>query len=310
MENESTGSLESVEPTEVENTDPTENENQDDQLEQVEPTKEEAPKRRVEKFKFKIDGQEIEEDVDLDDKEALQRDLQLSRAAKKRMLEAQEDRRKAFEIVQAFEKDPANILRRLGTKGREAAENFLLEQLEEERLSPEQKRMKELEERLNKYELSEKEQREQIEAQRMQAMEVKEAENYQKIIIESLKKSGLPQTPDAAKKMAYLLKKNLELGLDLTAEELAEEAKKEVTGYLGSLFGNADAETIIKAFGPEILKKIRAYDIEQFKKTKMGSSFSPRNRQTEQTQSQSVDKQSYLSPEEWMNQTNKRLGIN
>jgi hypothetical protein len=282
-----------------------ESENQDG----VKTAKPQTPvQKRIEKFKFKIDGEETEEEVDLDDRENLQKELQLARAAKKRMAEAQDAKRKAFEIAQAFEKDPASILRRLGAKGREAAEMFLLEHLQEEALTPEQKQYRQMQQELDGYRNKDKEAKERSEQERISKLESDQAQHYQSVIIEALEKSDLPKSPENVKRMAFLLRQNLKLGLDLSPEELAQEAKNDVTSYLGSMFKNASAETIIKVFGPEILKKLRQHDIEQFKKTKLGGMRPSSSSKT--TSDESVNtKKDYLTPDEWLAETNKRLGL-
>ena len=51
--------------------------------------------------------------------------------------------------------------------------------------------------------------------------------------------------------------KNLELGLDLSAKELAEEARKEYMMSISHLTKDATAEQIVKILDPEVLKKLR-----------------------------------------------------
>lgn len=233
--------------------------------EKKEEEKKEEVQKLLRKFKLKVDGQEIEEEIDLNNEEALIKELQLAKAAKKRMAEAQEAKRKAYEIMQSIDQDPANLLKRLGPKGYELAEQMLIEKMQDEMLTPEQKQLKQMERELAKYKEQEKLIKEQEEAQRQQALEAQQAEHYQKTIIEALEKSGLPKTPDAVKRMAFLLHKNLDLGLDLTATELAEEAKKEYRMSIQQLAKDATPEQLINLLDPEILKKLRKYDTDQFK---------------------------------------------
>ena len=136
---ETGGAVESApESTEVVNEQvETQDEGQEGQ-EQVE-KKAEIPQALKKKLKLKVDGEEIEDEIDFNDEEGLKRKLQLSYAAKKRMEEAKAAKAKAFEIIKAFEEDPANVFKKLGPKGREAAERFLLEQLQEEAMDPKDK---------------------------------------------------------------------------------------------------------------------------------------------------------------------------
>lgn len=259
----------------------------------------------LKKFKLKVDGEEIEEEIDLADEERLVRELQLAKAAKKRMAEAQEAKRKAYEIAQAFEQDPASILRRLGDKGYEYAEQVLLEKLQREMMTPEQRQLAEMKAKLEQYEKMEAEQKRQQELAQQQALEAKIAQEYQQKIISALDKSGLPKTPEMAKRMAYLLQKNMELGLDLDAEDLAQEAKNEVMGLIGSLSKDADAEKLLALIGKENLKKIDKHRVQQLKQKQIGGS--PSKPLTQGSLPRRGEQKRQMTWEEWQEETEKRI---
>lgn len=273
-------------------------------VEEKEEKKEEVQKL-LKKFKLKVDGQEIEEEFDLNNEEALIKELQLAKAAKKRMAEAQEAKRKAYEIMQSIDQDPANLLKRLGPKGYELAEQMLIEKMQEEMLSPEQKQLRQMEQELAKYKEQERALKEQEEQSKLQALEAKQAEHYQKTIIQALEDSGLPKTPEAVKRMAFLLHKNLELGLDLSAKELADEARKEYVMSLSQITKDATPEQLINLLDPDILKKLRKYDTDQFKaKNKFTNLKTP-------SQSHAMPpiskERGYQTLDEWQEELNARM---
>lgn len=74
------------------------------------------PKRQ---FKFKVDGKEIVEEYD---DAAVQRRLQMALAAEKRIREANEQTQQARQILEAFQADPVDAMRRF--YGDEAVEKF------------------------------------------------------------------------------------------------------------------------------------------------------------------------------------------
>jgi hypothetical protein len=288
-------------------------ENQDEGLvggeEQVQS---EAPPKELEKqiqnmkrkFLLKVDGEEFEEEFDLADEESLKRELQLARAAKKRMAEAQDAKRKAFELVQGFEKDPASILKRLGPKGYEYAEQVLLEKLQNEMMSPEQRKLAEYEAKIKQYEDLERSQKEEQEKAQQQALETKHAEHYQKVIIEALDKSGLPKTPDMAKRAAYLLQKNLELGLDLDASDLVSEMKKDVLSMVKGLVGSAEGDQLLEILGQDTAKKIRRHDIQTIKQKQLNG-VKPIYQGSPAPQTSK--KKGYVSFDEWQEEVSRRL---
>lgn len=267
--------------------------------------KKEEIKSLIKKFKLKVDGEEIEEEIDLGNEEQLIKELQLARAAKKRMAEAQEAKRKAYEVMQSIDQDPANLIKRLGPKGYEIAEQLLLEKMQEDMLTPEQKQLKQMERELAKYKELEKQQKEEAERAQAQAQEAKQAEHYQKVIIDALEKSGLPKTPDSAKRMAFLLHKNLELGIELDAVDLALEAKKEYQESIRNLSKNATAEQLVQLLDPEIIKKLRKYDTDQLKsKQKFPGTKTPSQSHAIQPASKA---RGYQTLEEWQEELNNRL---
>jgi hypothetical protein len=223
---------------------------------------EQTQQAQLKKFKLKVDGEEFEEEIDLANEGELTKRLQLAKAAEKRIGQAKSEKAKAMEILKAFED---GTLLKKHPKARELAEQLLVEQLQNEMLSPEQRELMEL----KKY----KEDREKSELERQKALEMAEAQQkesaiaqqFQKTIIDALDKSGLPKTPDMAKRMAYIMKKNLDLGLSLTPEDLAAEVKSELNGLLKALIGGAEGEQLISLFGDDVAKKIRAYDVKKLK---------------------------------------------
>jgi hypothetical protein len=259
----------------------------------------------IRKLSMKIDGEDVEEDYDLSNEEQLKKDIQLARAAKKRMAEAQDQKRKAYDLVQQFEQDPASVLKRLGPKGYELAEQLLLEKIQGDMMTPEQKQLAELKAKLEKYEMSEKQQKEQAKLQEESAAEQKQSEYYQQVIIQALEKSGLPKTAESAKRMAFLLYKNAELGLDLDADDLAMEARKETEGYISALSKDSDAEKLIKLLGPEVVKKIRKFDLDNLKKKQLGQN--PTKQLTQSSTKAPSQGKKYQTFEEWQEETNKRL---
>lgn len=269
------------------------------------PTKAEV-KEMKEKFTYKVDGEDVEEEIDLSNKEELTKRLRLSRAAEKRMAEAKAEKSKAFDIVKAFENDPASILKRLGPKGREAAEAFLLEQIQDEMMTPEQKRALKDQQELEGYR-TEKQKREDASKKAEEtAAEDKYRMTFENTILEALKKANLPKTPQLVADMARFLKKNLQMGLELDADDLVKEVKNDKINTLKALAHEATPEQLLEIFGPEIANKIRKHDLKSLQE-KQQTVF---GQKATVQQSERTDKESKpQSIEEWRESVNKRVGL-
>lgn len=263
------------------------------------PTQVQAAKERL---KLQVDGQEIEKEVDWNDKESLKKELQLAAAAKKRMGEAGSLKNQALQIIKAFESGDHSILAK-HPKGREIAEAFLMAQIQEEGLTQAEKdqraKDKELEEWRNKDKTAKEKEQQAAQAKR----ETELIQSFQKTIIDAIDKTGLPKSPELVKRMAGLLQKNLKLGLDLTADELAVEVKNETTGMLKAILGNATGAQLIEMFGPEIAKQIRKHDIETLKAK---ANLPPAGKKPEVVVNEQP-KKGYMTPDEWKEEIARRV---
>lgn len=232
------------------------------------------PQPNKKKFKVKVDGNEEEMELDLNDEAALIRHLQMSKAASKRMNEAATTRKQAEQFIQALQQDPMRVLndpRVMGEeKFRAIAEQFLSKKLQEQMLTPEERKRIEMEEKLRTYEDQEKSQKQEAEAKQIEQLEQHYAQQYQKTIIEALQGSNLPKNPFTVRRMAELMQKNLQHGLELEPQHLAQLVKQDYQSELVSLIGGSDADQIIAMFGDDLANKIRKHDLAKFKSSQPG----------------------------------------
>lgn len=233
------------------------------------------------KLKLKVDGQELEEnlpfEVDENNKdqvEYLKRNLQMSKAASKRMQESAADRKQAEQLIQALQNDPMRVLndpRIMGEeKFRNIAEQFLAKKLQEQMLTPQERKQIEMEERLRTYEEAEKKQRDQAEQEQIKQLEEHYAQQFQKTIIDALQGSNLPKNPFTVKRMADLMQKNLQYGLELDSKYLAQLVKEDYQKELINLINGSEADQIISMFGEDVTNKIRKHDLAKFKASQTG----------------------------------------
>lgn len=296
---------ETNEATENQNVSPEVEQTEDTQTESQPETTKEQVQSLIKKFKLKVDGQEFEEEIDLGNEAQIIKKLQLAAAAQKRMAEAQDTKRKAYDIIQAFEQDPGSILKRLGDKGYQTAEQILLDKMQQEMMTPEQREMAQMKAELEEFRRAKKEAEEKAEAEKLSALETKYAQEFQDKIMSAVDKSGLPKTPEIAKRMAYLLQKNLEHGLDLDANDLAEQARSEILGVINSITKDAQAEQLLGLLGQDVWKKVDRYRVAELKKKQLGGS--PSKSLTQSSYKPRSKDNKPMSWDEWNEQINERL---
>jgi len=100
-----------------------------------------APK----KYKLKVDGREEELD-----EESVSKLAQMGRASSKRFQEAAQSRKQSEDFIKMLKEDPASVLTNpaIGIDLRKFAEDYLMKQYEQEKMTPEQRQMKDYEARL------------------------------------------------------------------------------------------------------------------------------------------------------------------
>jgi hypothetical protein len=266
----------------------------------------EPPKSLKEKFKLKVDGEEFEEEIDFADKEGLRKRFQMAHAARKRMDEAAAEKKKAYELAKLLNDDPEALLAKLGPKGKEAAEKFLLKQIQESMLSPEEKQRREEMSELEALRKEKKEREEKAKADELAAHEAKYAEQYQKTIIDALEAVKLPKSPVAVKRMADLLSKSIDRGYELDAQDLAAEYKEQVRAELLALTGDADGDQLVEIFGQDIAKKIRTSDVRRLTE-KQSKLMNESKKFNDEAPPQNPKQTRPMSMDEWREMINKRL---
>jgi hypothetical protein len=214
--------------------------------------------------KLKIDDQEVDEEEVLKiykerkgHQQAANKILQEGKAAKKQAEEfvrMMKDKGKLFEAIQKLGHDPRSL-----------AEEFLAAQLEEEMLDPRERELKQAKQKLQMYEEMEKAKKAETERRRDEELKKKYAEDYQKQFIDALKETQLPPTKPMVAEMAKYIHRAAKMNFEMTAKEAAQLVKEDLQNSYMHLYGEADAETLVRLLGDQALQKIRTYDTGKLK---------------------------------------------
>lgn len=203
-------------------------------------------------YKLKIDGEEVEVSED-----ELLSGYQTRKASQKRFEDAAKLRKEAEQTLEYLKKYPSQALEKLGFNVRELAENYIAEQLDLESMTPEQKRIREYEQKLRAYEDREKgiaDQKAQEEAARLRTHY---EQDYSTKIQEALQTANLPKTPYTVKRMAQLMSQALEQGYDVNPKDIVHIVKEDYINDFKQLWGASDGDTLINILGKDVADKIR-----------------------------------------------------
>ena len=220
------------------------------------------------KYKVKIDGAESEVDED-----ELIRSYQLRQTADKRMQEATQARKQAEEFVHLLKHDPVKLLTdpRIGHDMKKIAEDYLISQLEEEQMTPEQKELKKTKAELQKYESWKKEQEEAAVRSRDEQLTQHYQNHYQQEIITALEGSGLPKTQGTVNRMIYYMSQALQNGYELSAKDVTDLVMSDYVKETRELYQNVPEEVLLKLLGDDVAKKVVKSDLNKLKKNPAAS---------------------------------------
>lgn len=213
-----------------------------------------APSPVPKRFRLKVNGAEREVE------EAQYHTLaQKGLAADERWREAQRVQAERDELERMLQENPIELLRKRGLDVDYLTAQYVLKQAEAEQETPEQRKIREYEEKLQSYE---REKAEAAEAERQAAFQAKQEasrQEYGEKFSSALEKAGIPRGPQAAwalSRMAQLEMQNLEQGLEFTADQLAQIVSSDMLTEQHSLFGALDGEPLLERLGPELVQKV------------------------------------------------------
>lgn len=256
------------------------------------PTKS-AAQEAMRKHKLKVDGQEIE----VDDEE-LKRGYTHQKAANKKLQEGLRAKKQAEEMVRLLKTDPLKVLSdpRIGHDVRKLAEEYLASQLEDEMLDPREKELRQYKKELAAYKESEKKKQDDELRKRDQALKAKYSEDYTNQFVDALKTTGLPATKGMVAEMAKYIHRAAGMKFEMTAKEAAQLVREDIEMAHRNLYGEADAETLVKLIGEQGLAKVRTFDTSRLKDPN-SQLKTPETQGEPNTRKRNSGKR--MSPQEW-----------
>lgn len=222
--------------------------------------------KNIRKLKLKIDGKDVEEEIDLNNDQELAKHLQLSKVAQKRMQESAEERKKIEYILQNLQKNPEEVMRQLGLDPEDFAVQLLNKKIADNQKSPEQRMIEQLQKEVEEA----KRQREEENNTRRDA----EIKRYQKEfehkledgIIGALKEANLPNKPYVVKRFAENMLIALEQGINLEVRDLTPLVKRDLENDIKELFAASPDEFISEMIGKDRFNNMRKKQVASVKK--------------------------------------------
>jgi hypothetical protein len=142
--------------------------------------------------------------------------------------------------------------------------------IEPEKLTEDQKKLREAEKQIKKY-ADEAKQREQAKQQAEQEeLTAKARGEIQQQIIEALETNALPKTNFTVRRLAYWIQRNQANGFNAPTSLLVSQVRNEFNSSMRDMVESADGEALVQLLGDGIIQKLRKYDLEQLRKMRGG----------------------------------------
>lgn len=225
------------------------------------------------KLKAKVNGRQIDVEIDPNNEEELLRYVQKALASDEKFEEAANLRKSVSQLVEALKTNPLEILRRpeLGIDIKALAEQVLNQELEDMSKTPEQKKLEEMERKLKEYE----EERTKLEEAKRQAEISKfQEEAFRQLdedITGALATSDLPKSPYVIKRIADTMIEAVNLGYaDVSVKDILPIVEQQIQEEIRNMFEVAPEDVLEKLtdkyVGKSTLNKMRQKRLAKTKK--------------------------------------------
>lgn len=221
------------------------------------------------KYSLKVDGEEFEEELDLNDDEAVKRHMQKSRAFDKRLKEFGNYKSQVDQLIEMLEKDPEAVLEKMGKDVDSLAQKRLERKIEEMKKSPEQiekeKMSKELEElRAEKKKI--KEEAEKSELEKLRNEQAQQIENDISSALDSAKSMLPKRNPLVLQRISATMLSAMKNGYpNVSAKDVIPLVEKQWKQELNEFFAVLPEETIENLVGKQNLDRVRKTRVAQKK---------------------------------------------
>lgn len=234
--------------------------------------------KKIKQLKLKIDGKEVAEDLpfEIDDNpeivDYMTKQLQLSKAAQKRMSEASDYKKKLDQVGEYLNQAKGNpkkireLMKDLNIDEKQLAAMIVEEELEKAKKSPHELEKDKLEAELQKMRDERDKEKQELEKQKYELLVQQYQEKFEQGFEKGLQKAGLQDNDYTRKRVVAYMQDALDKGYDVEIEDVVPFVKDEMFGDLKNMFAIMPEETLEALLGDN-LKRLRKRNLAKAKET-------------------------------------------
>lgn len=189
-------------------------------------------KAQIKKLKIKVDGKELEKELDLANEAELIKMLQMSEMSNKRAQEAADLRKKhqareseLNQFLEMLKEKPELILSQMGKNPVELAEKWLQDEVEKMQMDPKERRIKELEAEMKKIADEKAAAKKAQEEAQKNFLRDKYASDFESQLTKAMESGSIPKEPELVNSMVAYMAKAIEAGVDISFDEIVPLVK-------------------------------------------------------------------------------------
>lgn len=219
------------------------------------------------RLKLKVDGREIEEEIDFNNEDSLREMLQKGKSADSKFQKASQMEKQMNQLIRLFQEDPEAALVKMGHDPDKLMEQRIEKRIKEMEMSPEQKKIAEMEARLADRENKLK----QIEQEKHEAEKARMQEEFSRKldteITEALSTSRLPKSPYVLNRLANTMLDAMKMGYeDVSAKDVLPIIEKQINSEIQEMFSAMPEEVIEAMLGQNVTEKLRKHRLAKMRK--------------------------------------------
>lgn len=227
----------------------------------------EAIQELKKRMTFKINGKDVEKEIDLGDESSIRELLQKGFAADERFQKASGMEKQMKTFAELLQADPVEALKAAGHDMDSLAEKYLEKRVEDMKKSPEQLELENLQREIE----VERKARESLQNEKVELEQSRAQEEYSRQldveITDALASSNLPKSPYVVKRLAENLMIGLEQGNeDVTVTDVLPVVEKQIQDEIRQMFEAMPEDVIEKILGNNVSTKLRKRRISRAKK--------------------------------------------
>jgi hypothetical protein len=213
----------------------------------------------IEEFELKVNGKTVKKKLNMSDKEAIKKELQLAAAAQPAMQRAKELEKAYERELNRLMQNPWEVLQELGLNPEELSTQFLEKKVEEMKKSPAEIEKEKLELEVKKYREDMKRMQEESERARLEQLQEQEAVTLEKEIMEALDNhKALPKSQRTVSRIADAMLWAIENGFEnVSVADVLPAVEADLRSEIGTFINELPDEMFEEWVGKKKLETYR-----------------------------------------------------